>query len=131
MTARDRDIAAAERVLADYDVPHADRLAELVVDAINVARKSNPMHRPASSTQVGRSAEKRLAAMEWLTAYLVESPDGVQAGQVQRDAAKVGIHLRTLRRAADDLKIIRTSGGGAHVRWMLDDEHRKLWERGA
>jgi len=130
MTARDRDIAAVERVLADYDVPHADRLAELVVDAISVARKTNPMHRPAQSTQVGRSAEKRLGAIEWLTAYLAESPDGVLAGQVQRDAQKIGIHLRTLRRAADDLKVVRTSGGGAHVRWMLDDEHRKLLEDG-
>ena len=85
------------------------------------------MHRPARTSQPGRSREKRLAAIEWLTDFLLaESPQGVLAGQVQTAAHKVGITPRTLRRAADDLEIVRTLGGGPYTRWALSEDHRKL-----
>jgi hypothetical protein len=122
MTARERDIEAARAALVDglLHGRHQDELAEQIVDAIYAARAAHPMSRPIPKSHTpGRTREQRSAAAEWLTAYLAGSPDGVFAGQVQRDAVKHGITLRTLRRAADDMGVIRDMRGGPGTTWAL------------
>jgi hypothetical protein len=76
----------------------------------------------------GRPADKRAQACEWLTTYLwLALQKGGKAypvlgKQVQEDALQFGMSYRTLRRAADEMKIIKSGKGGSGVTWKLPTE---------
>jgi putative DNA primase/helicase len=78
---------------------------------------------------IGRKpADKRAQACEWLTQYLFAAlmrNDGtypVHGKQIQEDAMQTGMAYRTLRRAADDMKIVKSGRGGHAVTWALPAE---------
>jgi len=78
----------------------------------------------------GRPPDKRAAASEWLAQYLFDQGKPVKAGLVIEDARQRGITTRTLKRAADDLSIVRKPpGGGRHCTWELPDHIKKAVAR--
>ena len=75
---------------------------------------------------VGRPPDKRKAAAEWLTAYLVAAGKPVPAAEIREDAKQYGMSKNTLYRAADDMQIVKVpKGGGPKVKWDLPDEVKK------
>jgi AAA domain len=73
-------------------------------------------------TEVGakKPAAKRSAAAEFLVNYLRFGSR--PAGDVREDAKQYGISYGTLRRAADELGIVKSAQGGPDVTWRLPDE---------
>ena len=63
-------------------------------------------------------------AVEWLTGYLIDHGSEAGAGDIIRDAAKNGIHVRTLRRARRKARNPRVTTGKEGMRggwvWRLD-----------
>jgi hypothetical protein len=92
---------------------------ETIYDAIRlVAGKVDADKRPVAQ-------DKRAAAAEWLTKYLLRQGK-TPAGMVKIDAQQAGITNRTLRRAAQDVEIVKDPvGGGPNCRWDLPDETRQ------
>lgn len=84
----------------------------------------------SSKTQpgkVGRPADKRAQAAEWLTNYLAEKGEAVKATTIYEDAKQFGMTSRTLRRACADMGIVRNpAGGGPNCTWELPDEILEL-----
>lgn len=77
---------------------------------------------------VGRPADKRAAAAEWLTTHLY-TYGPLKAGQVFEDAKQYGMTAKTLRRAAEDMEVIKTPpGGGRSCVWSLPDEIRQIMD---
>lgn len=75
----------------------------------------------------GRPADKRAAAAEWLTNYLAEAGEPVKSGTVQEDAKQYNMSLKTLRRAAEDMGIVKDPpGGGKNVTWDLPEDVKIL-----
>lgn len=76
--------------------------------------------------------EKKAIASEWLTGYLAAGP--MAAATVRQDAADQGISFATLRRAADEVGVVKvrvyTQGTGKkgvdHVDWELPAGHPAL-----
>ena len=66
-------------------------------------------------------AGKRGEATEWLLGYLRWGPRPV--AEIREDAARAGHAWRTVRRAADDLGVIRSGGPGST--WELPKELRE------
>jgi hypothetical protein len=74
---------------------------------------------------VGRPPDKRSQAAQWLTEYLLNSGQPVQAGKILEDAKHYGMTQKTLRRAADDMEIVRNpAGGGRNCTWDLPKQLR-------
>jgi hypothetical protein len=46
----------------------------------------------------------------------------VKGTEIQEDALQFGMTYRTLRRAADEMKIVKSGRGGRHVTWSLPPE---------
>lgn len=68
----------------------------------------------------GRPADKRAAAAEWLTNHIWTAGSPVKAGQVLEDAKQVGLTAKTVRRAAEDMGIVKNPpGGGKGCTWDL------------
>lgn len=70
------------------------------------------------------SAEKKAVAAEWLTGILALGK--VPVAQVRDEAANNGISWATLRRAADEVGVIKTRHGfgpGSHITWELPAGH--------
>lgn len=99
------------------DVPFLEVDDELkVFDPMRMFAKEDTNKRPGPST------EKRAAAAEWLTGYLAQNGQ-TKAGVVQEDAKQRGMSAKTLRRAADDMGIVRNPpGGGRNCSWDLPDD---------
>jgi len=77
--------------------------------------------------RIGRPPDKRAAAAEWLTTYLVAAAAPVHSGKVQEDAKQYGMSVKTLRRAAADMGIVKTPpGGGRNCVWDLPDDVKDL-----
>jgi hypothetical protein len=70
--------------------------------------------------QRGRPVAERSGAMVWLTDRLARGP--TPAGDLKADAVEAGISERTLRRAADDIGVVRTTGRGST--WALPEGER-------
>jgi AAA domain-containing protein len=89
----------------------------------------------------GRPPDKRAAACEWLSNYLYEAlghglpalkgsqkkysavvPGPVPAARVFEDGLQFGLSNKTLRRACQDMNILRVPPAGWHTTWMLPDE---------
>lgn len=76
---------------------------------------------PGKEGANGRPPEKRAAASEWLTTRLMDGP--ALASLIIEDAKQVGMTGKTLRRAADDMEIVRNPpGGGRNCTWDLPPE---------
>lgn len=77
--------------------------------------------------KVGRPPDKRAAAAEWLTTYLAAAGAPVHSGKVQEDAKQYGMSIKTLRRAAEDMGVVKQPpGGGRNCTWDLSDEIKDL-----
>lgn len=80
-----------------------------------------------STAKIGRPPDKRAAAAEWVTQYLAKAGGPVKSGTVQEDAKQYGMSAKTLRRAADDMGIVRNPpGGGRNCTWDLPDDVKDL-----
>jgi len=83
--------------------------------------------------KVGRKPDKRAQAGEWLVKFLATADGGkpVKAGMVMEDAKQYGLTAKTVRRAADDIGIIRQPpGGGRNCTWELPAELAKMMAQG-
>lgn len=79
----------------------------------------------------GRKPEKRTQAAEWLATTIFMNGGPMPAGQVFEDAKQYGLSSKTVRRAADDMKVVRNPpGGGRNCTWDLPDELRKIMSKG-
>jgi hypothetical protein len=75
----------------------------------------------------GRPPDKRAAAAEWLTNYLAAANKPVPSGKILEDAKQYRMALKTLRRAADDMQIVKNPpGGGRNCTWDLPHEVKDL-----
>jgi hypothetical protein len=79
-----------------------------------------------SKGSIGRPPDKRAAAAEWLTRYLVNAGAPVKSSVIFEDAKQYGMTSKTLRRAATDMKIVKSGGGGPNVTWDLPDHVKQL-----
>lgn len=80
---------------------------------------------------VGRPPDKRAAAAEWLTNYLAAKGKPIRAGLVFEDAKQYGMTAKTLRKAADDMGIVKMPpGGGRTCTWELPDDIKDLLDSG-
>lgn len=73
----------------------------------------------------GRKPDKRAAAAEWLTQYLIAANKPVLAKVIKEDAKHAhggGISNNTLRRAVEDMGIVKSAAGGPHVTWDLPSD---------
>lgn len=90
----------------------------------------DPMRLFANKKQpgkVGRPPDKRAAAAEWLTTYLADEGGPVNSGKVQEDAKQYGMSTKTLRRAAEDMGIVKhPPGGGRNCTWDLPEEVKDM-----
>jgi hypothetical protein len=76
---------------------------------------------------IGRPPDKRAAAAEWLTNYLLMAGNPVKAGKIMEDAISAGMTNKTLRRAADDMNVVKTPpGGGRNCVWDLPQDIKDL-----
>jgi hypothetical protein len=75
--------------------------------------------------KIGRPADKRAAASEWLVTYLVENGP-TKAGAIQEDAKQYGMSAKTLRRAAEDMGVVKSAGGGPNTTWDLPNDVKEL-----
>jgi hypothetical protein len=77
--------------------------------------------------KIGRKPDKRADACEWLTNYLVAAGGPVKAGTLIEDAKMNGHTAKTVRRAAEDMGVIKNPPkGGRSCTWDLPNEVKKL-----
>ena len=72
----------------------------------------------------GRPADKRASAAQWLTTYLVAN-GATLSKTVYEDAKQSGLSTRTLRRAADDMEVVKSPAAGPKCKWDLPDEFKR------
>jgi hypothetical protein len=81
----------------------------------------------SASKKVGRPPEKRAAAAEWLTTYLADAGGPVLSSAIAEDAKQYGMAQKTLRRAADDMGVVKIPpGGGPKCKWDLPNDVKLL-----
>jgi hypothetical protein len=103
------------------DVPFLEMDEELMT--FDPMRLFNTKNQPG---KVGRPADKRAAAAEWLTTYLAENGP-TKSSTVQEDAKQYQMAAKTLRRAAEDMGVVKNPpGGGRNCTWDLPDEVKDL-----
>lgn len=104
-----------------------DMVPMLMFDSETVIDPVRLVAREPGSGKVGRPSDKRAAAAEWLTNYLAEAKVPVAAAKIQEDAKQYGMTGRTLRRAAQDMGIVKNPpGGGPKTTWELPEEILEL-----
>jgi hypothetical protein len=83
--------------------------------------------------KVGRKPEKRAAAAEWLaTRMMAKGGAPIAAKEILGDAKNVGITGKTIRRAADDMGIVRNPPqGGPACTWDLPADLKKALKAGS
>jgi len=95
--------------------------------------------------RVGRPPDKRAAACEWLANYLWEAyykglpalanepaipPGPVLAARAYEDGKQLQISTKTLKRASQDMEIVKDPPTGAGTKWSLPDELKQLLDGG-
>jgi hypothetical protein len=76
-----------------------------------------------NSKTIGRPPDKRAAACEWLTTYLISAGAPVASGTVFEDAKQYNMTAKTLRRAATEMGVIKAPpGGGPNCTWDVPQE---------
>lgn len=112
------DVCDVEIGKRDVEIPALVGGAEIVFDARRLLATSKD-----GDGKVGRRPDKRAEAAEWLVDYFVAANAPVKAQMVVEDAKQYGIASKTLRRAADDMAIIRDPAtGGKNCTWDLPPE---------
>lgn len=81
--------------------------------------------KPKGHTTQGRPPDRRSAAAEWLTNYLATAGGPVLSAKIYEDAKQYQMANKTLRRAAEDMKIVR-KGGGKTMTWDLPEHVKEL-----
>jgi hypothetical protein len=77
--------------------------------------------------KMGAPDAKRKDATEWLIAFLANAGEPVAAGEVIEQAKKKGMAVKTLKRAAQEIGVLRNPpGGGRNCTWELPDDVLKL-----
>ncbi len=113
---------AFEVDLAEMDVGPIPYL--LYQEEVDV--QANVLFTKSSHATPGRPPDKRAAAAEWLTRYLFDAKKPQKAGDIYEDAKQYALTAVTLRRAADDMGVVRKPpGGGRLVTWELPPEVTK------
>jgi hypothetical protein len=73
--------------------------------------------------KMGRPADKRALAAEWLTTYLYQAGKPVKASVVIEDAKQWAFSSKTLGRARKDMQcVVHPVGGGRNATWALPDD---------
>jgi AAA domain len=86
--------------------------------------------KPAQGSKMGAPDDKRKDAVQWLIAYLANAGEPVKSGQLFEDARAKKMAVKTLKRAANEIGVIRNPpGGGRNCTWELPDEVMKLTGR--
>lgn len=81
-----------------------------------------------SNGQRGPAPEKKAAAAEWLTMRIIAEGKPVPSGRLIEDAKQAGMSVKTLRRAAVDIGVIKfPEGGGPKCTWNLPDDTWDLY----
>lgn len=93
-----------------------------VFDAMELVTTSKDQ---AVKNAVGRPPEKRAQAAEWLATYLAQY-GATLSSTIQEDAKQVNMSIKTLRRAADDMDVVKDPPTGKLCRWDLNDEMKDL-----
>jgi AAA domain len=75
--------------------------------------------------ETGRPADKRASAAKWLTTYLVAAGAPVPSKKVYEDAKQYGMSTRTLRRACEDMEVVKRPASGPKCCWELSDDLKK------
>jgi hypothetical protein len=118
---------AIQFVMDTEEMPRIGPVPHLVYDdevEFDAMRLFDGRHRRGV---VGRPADKRQQAAEWLTAYLVDQGKPTPVKKIREDAKQYGMSSKTLQRAADDMQIVRIpKGGGPNVKWDLSDDVKKM-----
>lgn len=83
----------------------------------------------ARQGKIGRPAEKRSAAAEWLAKYLHKAGKPVAWKVLGEDAKQHGMNSRTLRRAAADMKVVKVTANG-ETTWDLPLAIKELMGEG-
>ncbi|CAB4197671.1 AAA domain containing protein [uncultured Caudovirales phage] len=125
------NVGPSPKALAfEIDVEEINPVGEvplLIVDEELMAFDPMRLFQKKQGTKVGRPPDKRAAAAEWLTNYLSSAGKPVHSGKIQEDAKQYGMSVKTLRRAADDMGIVKNpAGGGRNCKWDLSDEVKDL-----
>jgi hypothetical protein len=82
----------------------------------------------AGDGKPGRKPDKRATAAEWLTTHMAIQLAGkpVKAGVIFEDAKQYGFASKTVRRAAEDMGIVKNPpGGGRNCTWDLPADLKK------
>jgi len=116
------EIDVAEQDTGDYPLLVPDE----ELQAFDAMRLFQPQAKTGTATQVGRPRDKRAAAAEWLTTYLADAGGPVKASTIQEDAKQYKMSQKTLRRAADDMGIVKSAKGGPNVTWDLPEDVKEL-----
>lgn len=105
----------SEELAVVGNIPNLIPVGETAFDVMTLLTKSDG--------KPGRKPDKRAAAAEWLVQYLVAAGQPVKAGDVMEDGKQHGLASKTVRRAADDMGVVRNPpGGGRNCTWDLPDE---------
>jgi hypothetical protein len=76
---------------------------------------------------IGRPPDKRAAAAQWLSEYLAMAGGPVLAGQIFEDAKQYNMSAKTVRRAAEEMHVVKVPpGGGPKVTWDLPPKVKEL-----
>jgi hypothetical protein len=78
----------------------------------------------------GRKPDKRAAANQWLAEYLIGKNNKAKGGMVLEDAKQHGHSKNTVRRAADELGVVKSGKGGPNVTWSLPQEFMDAYNAG-
>jgi len=76
---------------------------------------------------IGRPPDKRAAAAQWLTEYIALAGGPVPSSQIFEDAKQYNMSAKTVRRAAEEMHIVKNPpGGGPKVTWDLPENVKRL-----
>jgi hypothetical protein len=109
------------------DIAEVGDVPSLVIDDELMAFDGMKLFdRKKGDSKVGRPNDKRQAAAEWLTKYLASN--GVSlSSKIQEDAKQYGMSSKTLRRAAEDMGVVKAPpGGGRNCTWDLPDDVKEM-----
>lgn len=122
------NIGPAPKALSfEVDVEDVEKVGEvpylLVDDELMAFDSMRLFAKKEKGDKVGRPPDKKAAAAEWLTLVLADAGGEVLSSTVQEDAKQHGMASKTLRRAADDMGIVKNPpGGGRNCKWSLPSE---------
>lgn len=115
------ELRALEFGFDEADVPGVDAPIGVLRYMGETTFNARKLLRGSESEDDHRPPEKMAAACKWLTDYLANAPNyRAKAMDVHEDAMNHGHTRRTLRRAADDMGLVKDPPGGSrNCTWAL------------